>query len=267
MAAPKQQDPSATLYPSCMRVIANDLVHLSKDLLNMNTAFSKALKGFRRIIVPGLMGLTALLVVAHFSWKYSGSNEWKLVKEEGGVRVYTQKSPGSTLLKVKADMRVKTSLSSAVYLLRGGEDTVEDFGGKDFKVMDLVDTPELYHAYYSVKHVMPPPFSTKELVVLLNYAQDKKNKQVVINVQAAPSRIAPSPDAVRITHLNNIFRVTPLPGGEVNWEVTLDVDMGVAYPLANLSMPEYLFQDLTKHKKLVLTEKYQNARMASVQEL
>ena len=233
----------------------------------MKTVFLKATKAIRRIVVPGTLGLMALLIVAHFTWKYSGSNEWKLVKEENGVRVFTLKSPGSTLLKVKADMRVKTSLSSAVYLLRGGQKTVEDFGGKDFKEMDVVDTADLYLAYYSVKHVMPPPFSTKELVVLLNYAQDKQSKEVVINVQAAPSKTPPSADAVRITHLNNIFRVTPLPGGEVNWEVILDVDMGVAYPLANLSMPDYLFQDLTKHKKLVLTEKYQNARMASVQEL
>jgi hypothetical protein len=32
-------------------------------------------------------------------------------------------------------------------------------------------------------------------------------------------------------------------------------------------MPEYLFQDLSKHKKLVLTEKYQSAKLASIQEL
>jgi hypothetical protein len=233
----------------------------------MTIAFAKTRSVLRRIVLPGIMGLTALLMLAHYGWKYSGSNTWKLVKDEGGVRVYTLKAPGSTLLKVKADMRVKTSLSSAVFLLRGDESTVEDFGGKDFTVMDRVETPDLYFAYYAVKHVMPKPFTTKELVILLNYAQDKKSKEVVINVQAAPTRIAPTPDTSRITHLNNIFRATPLPGGEVNWEVTLDVDMGIAYPLANLSMPDYLFQDLTKHKKLVLTEKYQQAKLASVQEL
>jgi hypothetical protein len=233
----------------------------------MTTALSKPKNGFRRFIFPGIMGLAALLIVAHYGWKYSGSNTWKLVKDEGGVRVYTLKAPGSTLLKVRADMRVKTSMSSAVFLLRGDETTVEDFGGKDFTVIDRVETPDLYFAYYAVKHVMPAPFTTKELVILLNYAQDKKSKEVVINVQAAPTRIAPTPDTSRITHLNNIFRATPLPGGEINWEVTLDVDMGIVYPLANLAMPDYLFQDLTKHKKLVLTKKYQQARLASVQEL
>lgn len=222
---------------------------------------------FRRIVVPAVLWLAALLTVAHFVWKYSGSNTWTLVKEEGGVRVWTLKAPGSTLLKIKADMQVKTSLSSAVFLLRGDESTVEDFGGKDFTVMDRVETPDLYFTYYAVKHVMPPPFTTKELVILLNYAQDKQTKEVVINVQAAPTKIAPTPDTSRVTHLNNIFRATPLPGGLVNWEVTLDVDMGIAYPLANLSMPDYLFQDLTKHKKLVLTEKYQRAKLLSVQEL
>lgn len=230
----------------------------------MKTSFFGKL---RRAFVPAVLGLGVLLFLAHYSWKYSGSSEWKLVKEQDGIRVFTMKTPGSPLLKVRADMRVKTSLSSAVFLLRGDESTVDDFGGKDFKVMDRVENADLFFTYYGVKHVMPPPFTTKELVVLLNYAQDKKSKEVLINVQAAPSKTAPSPDAERITHLNNMFRVTPLPNGEVNWEVTLDVDMGVAYPLANLSMPDYLFQDLSKHKKLVLTPKYQQARLTSVQEL
>lgn len=229
----------------------------------MKTVF----KTIRRLFFPGVLALVALLAVAHYSWKYSGSNEWELVREENGVRIYTLKAPGATLLKVRSEARVKTSMSSAVFLLRGDEATNDDFGGKDFKIFERIETPDLYHAYMSVKHVMPPPFATKELVVLLNYAQDKKTKEVVVHVQAAPTKIPPSADAERVTHLNNLFRVTPLPNGEVIWEITMDVDMGLIYPLANLSLPEYLYQDLVKHRKLLTTDKYRNAKLLSVQEL
>jgi hypothetical protein len=133
-------------------------------------------------------------------------------------------------------------------------------------VVERIENPTLFMACYSAKHPMPPPFRTKELVVLLNYAQDKQTKEVLINVQATPSRTPPSPNTSRVTHLNNIFRLTPMANGLINWEITLDVDMGLFYPLANLSMPEYLFKDLTYHKKLVLTEKYQKARLVSVEE-
>lgn len=232
----------------------------------MKTLFAKLGRRIRRGLLPTVAILATVAVVAHFAWKYSGSNQWELRRDENGVRVYTMKTPGSTLLKVKADMQVATSLSSAVFLLRGDESTSDDFGGQDFTVVDRIETPQLFMACYSAKHPMPAPFRTKELVVMLNYAQDKRTKQVEINVQAAPGRTPPSPNTSRVTHLNNIFRLTPLPDGRIDWEITLDVDMGLFYPLANLSMPEYLFKDLSYHKDLVLTEKYQKARLISIDE-
>lgn len=232
----------------------------------MKALFGRIGRGIRRAFVPTVVTLAVVLTIAHFGWKYSGSNQWELEKEQDGVRVYTLKTPGSSLLKVKADMQVATSLSSAVFLLRGDESTAEDFGGKDFTVLERFETPALFMAAYAAKHPMPPPFRTKEMVVLLNYAQNKQTKQVEINVQAAPGRTEPSPNTSRVTHLNNIFRLTPLGDGRINWEITLDVDMGLFYPLANLSMPEYLFKDLSYHKKLVLTEKYQKAKLISIEE-
>ncbi|WP_116812442.1 hypothetical protein [Steroidobacter cummioxidans] len=232
----------------------------------MKARFAKLGLVLRKMFLPTVAALTVVAVFAHFAWKYSGSSEWELKKDENGVRVYTMKTPGSTLLKVKADMQVATSLTSAVFLLRGDESTSDDFGGKDFTVVERIETPQLFMACYSAKHPMPPPFRTKEMVVMLNYAQDKATKKVEINVQAAPGRTPPSPNTSRVTHLNNIFRLTPLPNGLIDWEITLDVDMGLFYPLANLSMPEYLFKDLSYHKTLVLTEKYQAARLISVEE-
>jgi len=134
-------------------------------------------------------------------------------------------------------------------------------------VIERIETPEVYVAYLAFTQKMPPPFKPKEMVVLLNYAQDKQTKAVTINVQAAPTRIPPTPGASRVTHLNNIFRLTPLPSGEVEWEIDGDVDMGIFYPIANLAMPQYLFKDLGRLKNVVLTEKYQKARLISVREL
>jgi hypothetical protein len=242
------------------------------EVPKMNALVNRALKGARKVLLPGVAGLLAIAVSAHFAWKYSGSNEWKLVRDANGVKVYTLKAPGSTLLKLKAEMQVKTSLSSAVFLLRGDESSADEVtsgerSDTNFKVIERYETPSVFMAYYSAKQPMPPPMRTRELVILLNYAQDPKSKQVVINVQAAPTKIPPTPNTSRVTHLNNIFRLTPSPNGELNWEVTLDVDMGVFYPIANSSLVDWLLGDLSYHKKLVLTEKYQKAKLVSVQEL
>jgi hypothetical protein len=103
-------------------------------------------------------------------------------------------------------------------------------------------------------------------VILLNYAQDPVTRKVEINVQAAPTKIPPTANTSRVTHLNNIFRLTPLPDGQIEWEIDSDVDMGLLYPLANLTLPDYFFNDLIYIRKLVLTAKYQNAKLISVKE-
>ena len=231
----------------------------------MKALLAKGARIVRNIMI-GVLGLMIVLAVAHFSWKYSGSNEWRLVRDENGVQIFTLKAPGSTLIKCKARTRVKTSLTSSVFLFRGDESTYKD-NGPDFKVIERIETPDVYVAYLEFTQKMPPPFNPTEMVVLMNYAQNKQTKAVEINVQAAPTRVPPTPGATRVTHLDNIFRLTPLPNGEVQWEVDGEVDMGLFYPLQNLSMPGFLFKDINRLRKLVLTDKYQKARLISVQEL
>jgi hypothetical protein len=233
----------------------------------MKAAIGKTFRAIRQHFVAGSLLLIAASTAAHFAWKASGSGEWKLVKDDSGIQIHTQKQPGSTLLKIRGKTRVKTSLASSVFLFRGDPSTSDDFGGKNFKLFDRFETPTVYLAYFSVEQPMPAPFTSKELVCLLNYAQDPKSKEVLINVQAAPSRLPPTPNTVRVTHLNNMFRLTPLASGEVEWEVIGDVDMGLFYPLANLVMPHFIFQGLNDQRKLVLEDRYQKARLTSVQEL
>jgi len=233
----------------------------------MKALFRQAFGAVRRHFVTGLLLLAAASTAAHLAWRASGSNEWKLVRDESGIRIYTLKEPGTTLLKIRGSTRVKTSLASSVFLFRGDPSTNDDFGGKNFKVFDRIETPAMYLAYFSVEQPMPPPFDSKELVCLLNYAQDPKSKEVLINVQAAPSRLPPTPNTTRVTHLNNMFRLKPLADGEVEWEITGDVDMGLFYPLANLAMPQFIFQGLSDQRKLVMKDRYQQARLVSVQEM
>lgn len=217
-------------------------------------------------LLRGMVVLAAFAWLAHLMWVRSGSGEWVLLRDEDGIQIYSLKDPGSALLKFRGRTRVATSLTSSVFLYRGDESTNDDFGGQNFRIFDRVETPSMYMAYFSVEQPMPPPFRNREIVSLLNYAQDQETGEVLINVQAAPSRLPPTPDLTRVTYLNNQFRMTPMPEGDVQWEITLEVDMGLFYGLANLSMPDLLFEGLLEQRALVLTDKYQQAQLISVQE-
>ncbi len=228
-------------------------------------AFRERFKKIRKYLLGGALTLIVVGLLAHVIWVRSGTGEWKLIQDEAGIQVYSLKDPGTSLMKFRGVTRVKTSLTSSVFLYRGDETTNDDFGGQNFRIFDKVETPKMYMAYFSVEQPMPP-FGTKEMVSMLNYAQDPKTGEVLINVQAAPSAKPPTPGTSRVNVLNNTFRLTPMPNGEVQWEITGDVDLGLFYPLANLAMPGLLFKGLSDQRKLVLTEKYQKARLLSVRE-
>lgn len=54
------------------------------------------------------------LLVAHFSWKYSGSNQWRLISEQDGVKLYALKAPGSVRKQFKAIAQIKGTTTAAV---------------------------------------------------------------------------------------------------------------------------------------------------------
>lgn len=224
------------------------------------------MKFLTKYFLPGLAGLFLVVAATHYIWTYSGDGEWKLIEDTDGVKVYTKKNPGDPLLKIKSNMVVDTRLSTAVYALRGDETTSEDFDGEDFRVIEKIETPDMYMGIYSVKQVMPDPLGTKEIVMMLNYAQNKETGAVVINVQGVPGIIPPTPNVERVKRLNNTFNVKPLADGKVHWEMIMDVDIGLPYPLFNLAMPAMFVKEMSSMRDIVKTEKYRNVELVSIVE-
>jgi len=220
----------------------------------------------RRFVIPALLTLAAAVTIGHIAWKGAGINDWQLARDENGIQVFTLKTPGQTLLKVKARMKLATSLSSAVALSRDNPFGAGDSAAEKLRVLERIETPSVFLSYIAVEHQMPPPFHTREFVVLMNYAQDTASKRVEINIQAAPTK-APPGSAARVVHLNNVIRLTPSRDGQLEWEIAVDVDLDVPYPLANFALPRELFDQLNEQKERVLAQKYRQAQLVSVREL
>lgn len=220
----------------------------------------------RRFVLAACV-LAFAAVVAHLAWKGTGTNEWRLARDENGIQIFTLKAPGQTLLRVKARMKLGASLSSAVALLRDDPLGGGDVAGNGSRVIEQIETPSVYVAYISMERHMPAPFGPRELVALVNYSQDPVSKRVEINVQAAPTKAPPKGNAPRVKHLNNLIRLSPSAGGQLEWEVSTDVDMDVLYPLANIALPRQIFDQLAEQRERVLTQKYAVAKLVSVREL
>ncbi len=213
-----------------------------------------------------LIALAAVGLIAHFAWRLSGSNEWQLSKDEGGVKLWTLKKPGSNLVLVKSTVRVKASLSGMVRLLEGM--SCADAGCYDEKIIERQQTPPGHYAAYTRFKFDVPGVHTQEYVLFQQRFQDPETRQIRVDLIAAPSRTPRDPCCVRITHLHNTWRLTPQPGGFVDIEFTQDTDTGgLPYPLANLALTEGTFQVMKDMQSLMDKPRYRIDSFNDIQEL
>src|SRR5262245_48594044 len=67
-----------------------------------------------KILFRVSVSVVVLLFLAQLIWRFSGSNQWELVQEKDGIRVYSLKTPGSDLLQFRAIGRIRSTLSGVV---------------------------------------------------------------------------------------------------------------------------------------------------------
>ncbi len=188
--------------------------------------------------------LVMAALVAHFTWVASGSDEWKLAKDEDGIKVYTLKSPGDEMLKLRTVMEGDYTLTQLVSQHVGVGDTLQVCmewipGCKDFKRIMPFDPARGYDRdMWRVE--VPGPFADRELLISTIFHQDKQTKAVTLDVVSMPNSLPHTPGVVRLERMHNQWTYTPKPNGKV--EVALIQDVGFAevgfvpYVLLNMNL-------------------------------
>ena len=213
------------------------------------------------------LGLAVLLFVAHLAWGAWGSNEWKLVRDVDGAKLWTLKTPGEHLLRVKASVTVKSSLAGMVKLLEDLDSCVDAYCYDTWRIQQIPSQPGRAATYVRFKFDIPG-LKTREYVAFAEHYQDPATRQLDINVIAAPSGMPRDTCCVRVTHLHNHWKLTPLPGGKVAIEFAQDTDLGgMPYPLANIALAEGTFKLMGDLQGLMDKPRYRDAKVPDIQEL
>lgn len=217
-----------------------------------------------RIVGKVLFALVLVLLlagtVAHFTWKYSGDDQWKKVATRRGVTMYTMKSPGSSLEKFKAVWKVRGNLASFVMW---ASDTEDDSMSKVSGLYDLkVLEPGVKTSASAWKQPLASFLEPREFVVKAAFRQDPDTKAIVYTVKGAPDIIPPDDCCVRIRQMDNSWTLTPLENGEVQveWYVHMDIGGAVPYVLQNRVQPDGMMKFATHVQKFINKEKYRDAR-------
>lgn len=221
-----------------------------------------------KIMALSVIGIVVAYQAIAIAWTSLGSNEWTLASEEDGIRIWTRKTPGDSLLKVKGEMRAKARLSSVVAILEETEVLDKTIGIDKVNVLERKDTPAVYMAYHHYVHRLPPPIGAREFIIQTHHSQDRETRRVEVNVLAAPNKLPPVENLVRITHLNNIWTLDPRPNGELDLTMIVDVDLGGSLPyfVKNTIMPQAIQGLFKSIRTLATQERYLNAVVANIEE-
>lgn len=221
-----------------------------------------------KVLSFGSALVLAILLVAHFAWKYSGSNKWELEINKNGVQVYALKSPGFTLKKFKAVTRMKTTLNRVVAaMMDTSSEACQEFapGCTSGKVLEPWNSQSQYFIQ-SYRVVLPAPFSPRDLVIKSQFSQDLQSKAVLVKCTALPDMLPPNACCVRVKDMHNSWRYTPLENGEIEVEFLGDYDPTIPYFMFNQVVPGALEGLLGHMESFFNKEKYQQADFAFVRE-
>jgi len=224
------------------------------------------LKRLFKFLGFGMVFLLAAVFVGNQLWSMSGSNKWQLVIDKNGTRIYTLKTPGCSVKKIKGVTHYKQPLSHIVapFLDKDIEKNCSEWapGCLEYKLVKPFD-PQRETNLQVWKFGLFPPFSPREIVLHGEMHQDKQTKEITIENIAAPNSVPLVDGYVRVTHFHNIWHYTPQANGEVEVQFIQDADMGGAFPalLANLGGPQQVYKMLQEDvPKSLNKEKYRHAK-------
>jgi hypothetical protein len=210
----------------------------------------------------------AVPVVAHYSWKYSGSNQWTLELEKNGIKVYSLKAPGSVVKEFKGVTQVNTTLSRIAAVMTSSTTAgcrKFDPGCTAGEILEQWSAKDLsWVQYYRTTFV--PPYGPRDFVLKTQISQDSQSKAVTVHVTSLPGLLPPNACCFRVQHVNNTWRYTPLENGKIEVEFHADFDLGTPYYKFNRQTPKNVYFLLSRLEKVFNAEENRKAEFAFIKE-
>lgn len=240
---------------------------------SVNTAPKKAKSQLWKKAYVAFTLLVLAALAADTIWKASGSAEWKLAKDEDGVKVYMLKVPGDKLIKTKTVMEGDYTLSqlAAPHIIDHNLETCKKWIPNCSAVTPIKDFDPVTRASVDMWRLdFPSPFSDRELLISTIASQDKASKAVVLDVVGLPNVLPHNDGVVRVEQMHNRWKFTPLADGKVEVELIQDTNLGGSFPYLMMNMvivdeSHTFFR--TELRKVLTEEKYANAKFGFIDDI
>jgi hypothetical protein len=177
---------------------------------------------------------------------------WKLVKEESGIKVYTKPEPGSDYKAFKAEMQVKCKIEDIVHILKTS-DSINNWI-VNCKGIELLKS-NVNDQYYYIETQLPFPFKNRDMVYHFQYFKEN-NEQVRVNVTGMPEYIPHREGIVRLAKTNGYWLLSTIGPDKVSVIYQMHVEPGGLIPawLANPFIVNVPFSTFNELRKLILKQ-------------
>ena len=183
--------------------------------------------------------------------------DWKLEKDESGIKIYTKPVSTSSFNAFKATMIIDESMEAFLSVLYD----VDGMATWAYKLKDASllkrygDTLQIYYAEVNV----PFPYTNRDGIYSNRFRWDTKSKALHVEIDLLDDYMGAKKDLVRITG-KGYWKAQVLPSGklEITFEMAVDPGGGIPGWMANLFAADSPYYTMLELQKVIKKEKYQN---------
>ena len=129
------------------------------------------------------VSLVVLLFFAQLIWKFSGSNQWELVLEQEGVKVYSLKTPGTEVVQFRAVGKIHSTLAGVVAWMKNPDTCRVQGCTESYEVERVGELLQYNYFQYDFS-----PFGKRDFVIRSQFYQNPNNKEVLLTVAAVADK-------------------------------------------------------------------------------
>jgi hypothetical protein len=166
------------------------------------------------------------IIVLLLTFSASAQENWNLVKEEAGIKVYTKTESGSKYKAFKAEMQVSCKIENIVEVLKN-TNSVNNWvvNCKGVKLLKTEDIDQ----YYYIETSLPFPFENRDMVYRFQYIEINSEQFKVI-VTGIPEYIQPKEGIVRMVKANGYWLLTSIDTDKTVLTYQMHVEPGGLIP-------------------------------------
>jgi hypothetical protein len=205
-----------------------------------------------------------ILILFLFIYSFMGNSilaqeEWKLVKNKNGIKVYTKHTKESNFETFRAQMRVKADVHAFVALLFD----IEDFHmwGDGVKSAELLERKgDSLQIYYSEAKA-PFPFKNRDGIYSNEFKWNADSNELFVNIRLLHDYLEKDDNMIRVEG-KGYWRVRDLDNDSINIIFQMQIDPGGYIPswLSSLFIDESPYNTFINLRDFINFEKYQNQK-------